>query len=59
MRALLADGYIDPNFPNPGREDDTSVIIYGYTPVLSFAVVGAISFGLLAVAAIALLIRFK
>lgn len=23
-------GYVDPNIPNPGREEDAPIIIYGY-----------------------------
>lgn len=59
LRHLLARGYVDPNFPNPMGPGDTSIIIYGYTPALSLAVVGAASFGICAVALIALLIRVR
>lgn len=37
-------GYIDPNFPNPGGENDTYIIIYGYTPNFSLAVFAAVWF---------------
>ncbi|KAL2808309.1 RTA1-domain-containing protein [Aspergillus granulosus] len=30
-------GYVDPNFPSPGGENDTSVIIYGYRPSIAIA----------------------
>ncbi|RAH49735.1 RTA1 domain-containing protein [Aspergillus brunneoviolaceus CBS 621.78] len=34
-------GYIDPNFPNPNGPNDTSIIIYGYTPSLALAAFAA------------------
>lgn len=34
-------GYVDPNFPNPGGKNDTSVIIYGYTPSIAIAAFAA------------------
>ncbi|KAJ5841574.1 hypothetical protein N7534_011404 [Penicillium rubens] len=34
-------GYVDPNFPNPGGERDTPVIIYGYTPSIALAAFAA------------------
>ncbi|KAJ5288783.1 hypothetical protein N7478_001813 [Penicillium angulare] len=36
-----AFGYVDPNFPNPGGENDTSIIIYGYTPSIAIAAFAA------------------
>ena len=30
------DGYVDPNIPNPGKEEDAPVIIYGYVCVFVF-----------------------
>ncbi|MCJ1361814.1 hypothetical protein MMC16_000914 [Acarospora aff. strigata] len=36
--------YVDPNFPNPGGENDASIIIYGYTPSFALAVLGATLF---------------
>ncbi|EPS31642.1 hypothetical protein POX_h09907 [Penicillium oxalicum] len=42
-RTVLARafGYVDPNFPNPGGKNDTSVIIYGYTPSIALAAFAA------------------
>ncbi|TQN69500.1 Sphingoid long-chain base transporter RSB1 [Colletotrichum shisoi] len=37
-------GYVDPNFPNPGGEWDTPVIIYGYTPSFALAVLADVLF---------------
>ncbi|CAI7631712.1 unnamed protein product [Penicillium manginii] len=34
-------GYIDPNFPVPHGENDTSIIIYGYTPSIAVAAFAA------------------
>lgn len=34
-------GYVDPNFPNPNGENDTSIIIYGYTPSIGLAAFAA------------------
>ncbi|KAL4865731.1 hypothetical protein BDV12DRAFT_173998 [Aspergillus spectabilis] len=34
-------GYVDPNFPPPGGENNTSVIIYGYTPSIAVAAFAA------------------
>ncbi|KAL2783911.1 RTA1-domain-containing protein [Aspergillus keveii] len=34
-------GYVDPNFPSPGGENDTSVIIYGYRPSIAIAAFAA------------------
>ncbi|RAL13546.1 RTA1 domain-containing protein [Aspergillus homomorphus CBS 101889] len=34
-------GYVDPNFPNPGGKNDTSIIIYGYTPSIALAAFAA------------------
>ncbi|KAJ5682403.1 hypothetical protein N7462_005568 [Penicillium macrosclerotiorum] len=34
-------GYVDPNFVNPGGKNDTSVIIYGYTPSIVLAGIAA------------------
>ncbi|OQD79595.1 hypothetical protein PENANT_c047G01560 [Penicillium antarcticum] len=34
-------GYIDTDFPNPNGENDTSVIIYGYTPSIGLAAFAA------------------
>ncbi|CAI7594117.1 unnamed protein product [Penicillium glandicola] len=33
--------YVDPNFPNPGGEEDTPMIIYGYTPSIALAAFAA------------------
>lgn len=38
------DGYVDPNFPNPGGKWDTPVIIYGYTPSFALATTAAVLF---------------
>ncbi|KAK2010937.1 RTA1 like protein [Colletotrichum eremochloae] len=40
-------GYTDPNFPNPGGEWDTAIIIYGYTPSFVLAVIADVFFFLL------------
>ena len=37
-------GYVDPSFPNPNGPDDTSIIIYGYTPSIALAALAAIWF---------------
>jgi len=37
-------GYVDPNWPSPGGENDTSVIIYGYTPSFALALIAVIIF---------------
>jgi hypothetical protein len=34
---VRAIGYVDPNFPNPNGPNDTSIIIYGYTPSIVLA----------------------
>ncbi|KAK5807657.1 hypothetical protein VI817_001915 [Penicillium citrinum] len=34
-------GYIDSNFPNPHGENDTSIVIYGYTPSIAVAAFAA------------------
>ncbi|KAJ5765249.1 hypothetical protein N7520_004808 [Penicillium odoratum] len=34
-------GYVDPNFPNPNGKNDTSIIIYGYTPSIGLAAFAA------------------
>jgi hypothetical protein len=39
-----AQGYIDPNFPNPNGPNDVRIIIYGYTPIFSLAVFSAAFF---------------
>ncbi|KAI9705884.1 MAG: hypothetical protein M1836_005290 [Candelina mexicana] len=39
-------GYVDPNFPNPMGENDTSIIIYGYTPSLAVGVLGVVLFAI-------------
>jgi hypothetical protein len=41
--------YNGPINPNPGP-DEASIIIYGYIPTLSFALVAAITFGILLLA---------
>lgn len=43
----MSRGYVDPNFPNPNGPQDATIVIYGYTPSLALAVVGAVSFALL------------
>lgn len=43
----MSRGYIDPNFPNPNGPQDATIVIYGYTPSLALAVIGAVSFALL------------
>ncbi|KAK4890731.1 hypothetical protein LTR27_010550 [Elasticomyces elasticus] len=36
----MAQGYIDPNFPNPMGPNDATIVIYGYTPSLAVAALG-------------------
>ena len=50
--------YTGPINPNPGP-DEASITIYGYVPTLSFALVAAITFGLLLVAQGVHAIRWK
>ncbi len=49
--------YVDPKFPNPHGVSDTDFIIYGYTPSLALAVIGAVIFGLYGLIAIWLIMR--
>ncbi|KAH7014289.1 RTA1 like protein-domain-containing protein [Microdochium trichocladiopsis] len=51
--------YVDPNFPNPGGEWDTPVIIYGYTPKFALAVFAVAWFFLLLLAHTILTIRHR
>ena len=37
-------GFVDPNFPFPGGENDAPVIIYGYTPNFALALLAVILF---------------
>lgn len=46
----MSRGYIDPNFPNPNGPQDATIVIYGYTPSLALAVIGAVSFAILTAA---------
>ncbi|KAJ2902380.1 Sphingoid long-chain base transporter RSB1-like protein 7 [Zalerion maritima] len=39
-----SQGYVDPDFPNPGGDWDVPVIIYGYTPSFVLAVLAAVLF---------------
>lgn len=55
----MARGYIDPAFPNPMGPHDASVIIYGYTPALALAVVGAVTFGISTLLHLVQLIRYR
>ncbi|KAF1993934.1 RTA1 like protein [Amniculicola lignicola CBS 123094] len=41
---MSSEGYIDPNFPNPGGPNDTTIIIYGYTPSIVLAALAAAVF---------------
>lgn len=44
MYTERAIGYIDPSIPNPNGPNDTSIIIYGYTPSIALAALAAIWF---------------
>lgn len=55
----MARGYIDPAFPNPMGPNDASIIIYGYTPALALAVVGAVTFGLSTLFHLAQMLRYR
>ncbi|KAJ5558469.1 RTA-like protein [Penicillium sp. DV-2018c] len=48
LAARASFGYIDPNFPNPDPNDknNTSIIIYGYTPSIALAAFAAAWFGI-------------
>ncbi|TQS33466.1 hypothetical protein Golomagni_06188 [Golovinomyces magnicellulatus] len=39
-------GYVDPNFPNLGGEQDVAIIIYGFTPSFALALFAAVWFTL-------------
>ncbi|KAF3019672.1 hypothetical protein E8E14_003237 [Neopestalotiopsis sp. 37M] len=54
-----SSGYIDPNFPNPGGENDTYVIIYGYTPAFSLAIFAAAWFVLFLIVHLGQAIRHR
>ena len=55
----MARGYVDPAFPNPMGPHDASVIIYGYTPALALAVVGAVTFGISTLLHLVQLVRYR
>ncbi|KAL7945470.1 RTA1 domain-containing protein [Trichoderma barbatum] len=57
--ATTADGYVDPNWPNPNGKGDVPIIIYGYTPSFSFAVFAAIWFTLMLLLHLPQTIRYK
>lgn len=38
------EGWVDPNFPNPGGENDAPIIIYGYTPSFALCIAGIVLF---------------
>ena len=50
--------YNGPFLDNPG-EGETPIIVWGYRPSLAFALVGAITFGLLALGQLFWAIRWK
>ena len=56
---LMARGYIDPSHPNPLGPNDASIIIYGYTPALALAVVGAVTFGISTLLHLAQLLKYR
>ncbi|KAH9880774.1 hypothetical protein IAQ61_001068 [Plenodomus lingam] len=41
---MASRGYVDPNWPPPGGDGNTSVIIYGYTPSFALGVLGCVLF---------------
>lgn len=57
--AVMARGYIDPAFPNPMGPHDATIIIYGYTPALALAVVGAVTFGLSTLFHLVQMLRYR
>lgn len=52
-------GYTDPSFPNPNGPQDASIVIYGYTPSLVLAVVGAVSFAIVTLVHMGQILRHK
>lgn len=56
---MAVQGYIDPNFPNPGGPNDATIIIYGYTPSLALGVLGVVLFTIATVAHLYLLLRYR
>ncbi|EHK26027.1 uncharacterized protein TRIVIDRAFT_63359 [Trichoderma virens Gv29-8] len=54
-----ADGYVDPNWPDPKGKNDIRIIIYGYTPSFSFAVFAAVWFFLMLAVHLAQTIRYR
>ncbi|KAL9045917.1 MAG: hypothetical protein Q9214_001129 [Letrouitia sp. 1 TL-2023] len=41
------DGYVDPKIPNPNKDSDSPIIIYGYTPTLALSALALALYGLL------------
>lgn len=41
---MASRGYVDPNWPPPGGDGNTSIIIYGYTPSFVLGVLGCVLF---------------
>ncbi|KAL6849235.1 hypothetical protein ACO1O0_008765 [Amphichorda felina] len=52
-------GYVDPNWPSPGGEWDTPVIIYGYTPAFALSCFAVVWFFLLLVVHAVQVARFR
>ncbi|KAK5172019.1 uncharacterized protein LTR77_003656 [Saxophila tyrrhenica] len=53
------EGYVDPDFPNPGGPNSARIIIYGYTPALALGVLGVVLFFVALVAHCYLLFRHR
>ena len=52
-------GYIDPDFPNPGNDNDAVIVIYGYTPSLALGILGVLLFAFSLVLHLAQLLRHR
>ncbi|KAF2017603.1 RTA1-domain-containing protein [Aaosphaeria arxii CBS 175.79] len=52
-------GYIDPNFPNPGTDGDATIIIYGYTPSIVVGVLGCVLFLVALIAHLFQLLKYR
>ncbi|ORY82496.1 RTA1 like protein-domain-containing protein [Protomyces lactucae-debilis] len=59
MSENFPEGYRDPSRPNPGGEYSARIIIYGYTPSLSFAAVALATFGIMTIVHLYLTARYR
>lgn len=57
--AAMSRGYVDPNFSNPMGPNDAGIVIYGYTPALALAVIGAVTFGTSTLLHLAQVLRYR